>query len=42
VPIKKDGEVVAVLDVDSTGLNTFSEEDREGLEKVAESISDLF
>jgi GAF domain-containing protein len=30
VPIKKDGEVVAVLDVDSTGLNTFSEEDKRG------------
>lgn len=42
VPIKKDGEVVAVLDVDSTGLNSFCEEDKEGLEKVAEIVSDLF
>jgi GAF domain-containing protein len=42
LPIRKNGEVVAVLDVDSTGLNTFSEEDREGLEKVAEIISGLF
>ena len=42
VPIKKDGEVVAVLDVDSTGLNTFSEEDKDGLENVAEIVNDLF
>lgn len=42
VPIKKDGEVVAVLDVDSTEMNTFSDEDKEGLEKVAEIISELF
>lgn len=41
VPIKKDGEVVAVLDIDSTGLNTFSEEDKDGLEKIAEIISGL-
>ena len=41
VPIKKNGEVVAVLDVDSTGLNTFSEEDKDGLEKVAEIVSEL-
>jgi putative methionine-R-sulfoxide reductase with GAF domain len=33
---------VAVLDVDSTGLSTFSEEDKEGLEKVVEIISGLF
>jgi L-methionine (R)-S-oxide reductase len=42
VPIRRNGEVVAVLDVDSTGLSTFSEEDKEGLEKVAEIISGLF
>ena len=42
VPIRKNGDVVAVLDVDSTGLSTFSEEDKEGLEKVAEIISGLF
>lgn len=42
VPIRRNGEVVAVLDVDSTGLNTFSEEDKDGLEKVAELVSDLF
>ena len=40
--IRKNGDVVAVLDVDSTGLNTFSEEDKEGLEKVAVIISGLF
>jgi L-methionine (R)-S-oxide reductase len=42
VPIRKNDDIVAVLDVDSTGLNTFSEEDMEGLEKVAEIISELF
>ncbi|WP_154534248.1 GAF domain-containing protein [Hallella mizrahii] len=42
VPIRKNDDIVAVLDVDSTGLNTFSEEDKEGLEKIAEIISDLF
>lgn len=42
VPIKKNGEVVAVLDVDSTGLDTFREEDKEALENVAEIITDLF
>lgn len=42
VPIKKNDEVVAVLDVDSTELNTFSEEDKEGLEKVAGIVNELF
>ena len=42
VPIRKNGDCVAVLDVDSTGLSTFSEEDKEGLEKVVEIISGLF
>ena len=42
VPIKKDGKVVAVLDVDSTGLNIFNEEDKEGLEKIADNLCGLF
>mgnify|MGYP003222952887 CR=1 FL=1 len=42
MPIKKDGKVVAVLDVDSTGLNIFNEEDKEGLEKIADNLCGLF
>lgn len=42
VPIRKNGDIVAVLDVDSTGLNTFSEEDKEELEKVSKIVSELF
>ena len=42
VPIKKDGKVVGVLDVDSTGLNIFNEEDKEGLEKIADNLCGLF
>ncbi len=38
VPIFKNGEVVAVLDIDSAELNTFDEEDRINLEKVAEIL----
>ncbi len=35
VPIKHDGEVVAVLDIDSAELNTFDETDKMWLERVA-------
>ena len=35
VPIIKDGEVIAVLDIDSEYLNTFDAIDKEWLEKVA-------
>lgn len=42
VPIRKNGDIVAVLDIDNTGLNTFSEEDKEGLEKISEIVSKLF
>lgn len=38
VPLIKGGEVVAVLDIDSAELNTFDEEDRINLEKVAEIL----
>lgn len=38
VPLFKNGEVVAVLDIDSAELNTFDEEDRINLEKVAEIL----
>lgn len=36
VPIIKNGEVTAVLDIDSEFLNTFDEIDKKWLEKVAE------
>ena len=38
VPIKLNGEVVGVLDIDSAELNTFDEVDAEWLEKVAELL----
>lgn len=39
IPIKdKQKNIVAVLDVDSTQLNAFDEEDAKGLEKIAEMI----
>lgn len=42
VPIKKNGQVVAVLDVDSTLLNDFDETDQHGLESIANLLSDKF
>jgi L-methionine (R)-S-oxide reductase len=41
VPVLKNGEVAAVLDVDSDKLNDLTEVDKEHLEKVAELISSL-
>jgi GAF domain-containing protein len=38
VPIHKDRNVVAVLDIDSPLLNRFSEEDNAGLQEIAGSI----
>ncbi len=38
VPVKKDGEVVAVLDIDSKDLNTFDEVDKKYLEEVARML----
>ena len=34
VPVFKDGEITAVLDIDSAELNTFNETDKEYLEKL--------
>jgi putative methionine-R-sulfoxide reductase with GAF domain len=34
----RSGSIVAVLDVDSTQLNNFDDEDAKGLEKIAEMI----
>lgn len=38
VPIKKDGEVIAVLDIDSAELNTFDEIDQKYLEQAVEYL----
>lgn len=38
VPIFRDGNVMAVLDIDSAELNTFDETDKVWLEKIVESI----
>ena len=38
VPLKKDGEVFGVLDIDSPSLNRFGEEDKTGLEEFAKII----
>lgn len=34
VPIFRQGEVIAVLDIDSTAFNTFDDVDKEYLEKI--------
>lgn len=39
VPLLRDGEVVAVLDIDSEHLNTFDETDKNFLEQVAEMLA---
>ena len=38
VPLLKDGEVVAVLDIDSEHLATFDETDRQWLERIVEKL----
>lgn len=38
VPIKKNGEVIAVLDIDSADLNTFNEVDQKYLEQAVEYL----
>ena len=39
VPVKKNGAVIAVVDLDSPSLARFDNEDREGIEGLAEIIS---
>ncbi len=39
VPIVRDGELLAVLDVDSDEPNAFGEDDRDGLESVAMALA---
>jgi GAF domain-containing protein len=41
VPVLKNGEVIAVLDVDSDKLHDFSEVDKLYLEKIADLVSEL-
>lgn len=40
IPLRKNGAVYGVLDIDSPVFDRFSEEDRKGLERAAEIISD--
>ena len=42
VPIFKDNEVVAVIDVDSKYLASFDEHDAKGLETIAQLVAPLF
>ena len=39
VPLRKEGTVIGVLDLDSTSFGRFTEEDREGLERFCEIIA---
>ena len=41
VPLRVDGKVVGVLDLDSPWPGRFTEEDRDGLEKAAKVIEDF-
>ena len=38
IPLRQDGKIIAVLDMDSPEFNRFSEEDRIGLEAFAETL----
>lgn len=38
----KDGVVVAVIDVDSSELDSFHEADQQGLEAIAQVLGSLF
>ena len=42
IPLRKNGQVVAVLDIDSPSIGRFDEADREGLEQVAKIIEGCF
>ena len=39
VPVKRDGKVIAVLDIDSKDLNTFDATDKKHLEQIAEILT---
>ena len=40
VPVVRNGAVIAVIDLDSPSLSRFDDEDREGIERLAEIISE--
>ena len=40
IPLHRNGEIIGVLDIDSPLFDRFSEEDRQGLEKVAAVIEE--
>lgn len=42
MPVFKNDDVIAVIDVDSKGYSAFDDIDKAGLEKIAEIISPLF
>ena len=42
VPVMKDGVVVAVIDADSSELDSFHEADQQGLEAIAQVLGSLF
>lgn len=42
VPLHRDGRVVGVLDIDSPTLSRFTQDDKEGLEKLCLLIEGLF
>ena len=42
VPIIKDNEVMAVIDIDSPIYNRFTEDDKNMLEEIADFLSELF
>ena len=42
MPVFHGGEVVAVIDVDSEDFDAFDEEDKRGLETIAQIVAPLF
>lgn len=42
VPIKARGKVVAVIDIDSRSIAAFDDNDRKGLEQIAQLLADKF
>ena len=42
IPLRKNSQVVAVLDIDSPSIGRFDEADREGLENAAKILEKLF
>jgi len=41
VPVRKNGKVIAVLDIDSPELSRFTQADKEGLEKLVSVLEEL-